>query len=117
MISDVALDILINQVAQGVQEFERIGVAFGAMSEAERRGVIRRISVLALQAGAHDADVAPSIVMSGVRLTRTAAVLLAKGRVDLQLAKIANLPGAELMDGLRLTVALLAIADQRRRST
>ena len=92
-------------------------VAFAALSEEEERSVLRRVNVLALQAGALDADATAAIVRSGVRPTRTAAVLVAKGPIDIQLAKAATLPQVELSDGLRLAIALLAIADERRRRT
>src|ERR1051325_7164914 len=93
-------DILINQVAQGVRAAAGGGATYDALSEDERRSILRRVNVLALQAGARDADAAAAIARSGVRPTRTAAVLMAAGRVDIQLAKVAMLPAAELSEGV-----------------
>jgi len=110
-------DIEVNQVAQGLREGGDVFAAFAALSDEEKRTVLRRVNVLALQAGALDGDAAAAIARSGVRPTRTAAVLLAKGRIDIQLAKAAMLPQVDLRDALRLAIALLAIADERRRRT
>jgi hypothetical protein len=110
-------DIQVNQAAQGLREVPELLVAFAALSEEEERSVLRRVNVLALQAGARDSDAAAAIVRSGVRPTRTSAVLMAKGPINIQLAKAATLPQAELSDGVRVAIALLAIADERRRRT
>jgi hypothetical protein len=111
------LDIEINQVAQGLKEMSEFLATVESLAEEEERSILRRVIALALQAGAADGDVAAALDRCGVRATRTTAVLLAKGRIDIQLAKISALPRAELHDGLRLSMALLAIADDRRRRT
>ncbi len=114
-IPDRELDIQINQIAQGFKPAAELRAAFDLMSDGERRSVLRRINALSLQAGAMDADVPDAIKRSGVRPGRTSAALLSKGRIGLQLAKVATLPSSELDDALRLTITLLEIADARRR--
>ena len=115
MNSQTELDIFLNQAAQGICDPSSLVVTFAAFSEDEKRSALRRANLLAGQAGARDSDVPEAVIRSGVWPTRTAAVLLAKGRLDLQLAKISTLPAAELHDALKLAIALLAIADRRRR--
>lgn len=110
-------DIEINQVSQGFRDLAEVLARFEALSDEEQRSVLRRVNVLAIQAGALDEDASEAILRSEVRPTRTSAVVLSKGRIDLQLAKAASLPRAELSDGFRLAIALLAIADERRRRT
>lgn len=111
------LDILLNRAAQGIDPVPQLVSSFELWAESEQRVVLRRAALLALQAGASAEDAAAAIPASGVKARRTAAVLLARGRLDAQLDKIANLPLTELRDGLLLSMALLAIADGRRRAT
>lgn len=69
-----------------------------------------------LQARAVDEDGPESIRRAGLRQTHTPAVLITRGRIDQQLGKIAALtPVDERRKSFRLLIALLAIADARRR--
>ena len=52
---------------------------------------------------------------AGLRPTHTAAVLIVRGRLAGQLSKIVNLPDEERVKSFRLLVALLGVADKRRR--
>ncbi len=117
MMPQIDMDIWLNQVAQGIHPLAEIVSSFDGWPDDEKRAVLRRANALVLQAGAGASDVALAIAQSGVRRTRTAPVVLTKGRLDIQLAKISNLPAAELRDGLMLAISLLAIADGRRRNT
>ncbi|MEU2117943.1 DUF5958 family protein [Streptomyces sp. NPDC016459] len=57
-----------------------------------------------------------SIRRAGLRPTHTPAVLISRGRIDEQLGKIAGLaPLDERRKAFRLLIAVLAIADARRR--
>lgn len=111
------LDRRLNRVAQGIDPVAQLTSAFDLLGESEQRAVVRRTVLLALQAGAGAEDAPAAILASGVKPRRTAAVLLTKGRLDAQLGKIADLPAAELRDGLLLSMSLLAIADGPRRVT
>ncbi|GIF06910.1 hypothetical protein Asi03nite_44480 [Actinoplanes siamensis] len=81
----------------------------------ERRDVLRELAGYCLQAKAVSEDAAQSIAQSGVKPTATPAVLISRGRLRDQLAKIGNLPEAEMEKSFRILLALLSIADSRRR--
>ncbi|MGX4693523.1 DUF5958 family protein [Streptomyces sp. JNUCC 63] len=69
------------------------------------------------QGGEAVAEDAPeSIRRAGLRPTHTPAVLISRGRIDEQLGKIAGLaPLDERRKAFRLLIAVLTIADARRR--
>jgi len=69
-----------------------------------------------VQARAVTEDGPESIRRAGLRPTHTPAVLIARGPIDQQLGKIAGLtPVDERRKAFRLLVAVLAVADERRR--
>jgi hypothetical protein len=69
-------------------------------------------------ASPHSEDAAKAVAASGLKPTFTPCVLLTTGLgVRHQLAKISNLPGAELGKAFLLPIALLAVADTGRRTT
>ncbi len=111
------LDIRLNRAAQGIDPVAQLASAFDLWPEQVRRDALRRVVLLALQAGARAEDATAAVVTSGVKPRRTAAVLIVKADLGAQLGKIVNLPATELRDGLLLALALLAIADGRRRAT
>lgn len=70
-----------------------------------------------IQARACSEDGPEAIRRSGLRPTHTPAVLITRGSVFHQLGKIASLlPRDERRKAFRLLVAVLAIADERRRA-
>lgn len=111
------LDVRLNRAAQGIDPVAHLAAAFDVWPEQERREAVRRLVLLALQAGARAEDATTALATSGVKPRRTAAVLLVKPGLEAQLGKIANLPETELRDALLLALALLSIADGRRRAT
>ncbi|MFJ4689615.1 DUF5958 family protein [Streptomyces sp. NPDC088789] len=69
-----------------------------------------------VQARAVAEDAQEAIRRAGLRLTHTPAVLISRGRIDEQLGKIAGLaPLDERRKAFRLLIAVLTIADARRR--
>ncbi|MFJ9871315.1 DUF5958 family protein [Streptomyces sp. NPDC101165] len=69
-----------------------------------------------VQARAVAEDGPENIRRAGLRPTHTPAVLITRGRTDQQLGKIARLtPADERHKAFRLLIAVLAIADERRR--
>lgn len=56
-----------------------------------------------------------SIEKAGLRPTFTPAVLIVRGRITEQLAKVVGLPQDERVKSFRLLIALLGVADGRRR--
>lgn len=111
------LDVWLNRAAQGLEPLAQVASTFALLSESDQRHAIRRAGLLALQAGPSAEDSIAAVAASGVKPARTAAVLLVRGTLDAQIAKIAALPPTELRDGILLSIALLAIADGRRRAT
>ncbi|MBK8252959.1 MAG: hypothetical protein IPK82_09850 [Polyangiaceae bacterium] len=115
--SSIELDILINQVAQGHVGALNAWSEISTLSMEEIRGALRRVNALAQQAGIVESDIPEALMKSGVKPTRTAAVLVQKGSLGVQLARITTLPNADLRDGWLISLALLSIADARRRAT
>ena len=106
----------LNQLAQGLLKIED-GVAEFVNEDADRRrATLRKLIAFALQAGVKPADTRPGIERAGIKATDTPSVLISKGAIQVQLAKIANLPESESVKSFRLLVALFAIADERRRN-
>jgi Family of unknown function (DUF5958) len=110
-------EILLNQLAQGIRSMEAGNEWFAGLPVEQRLEVLRTLSHMALQAGARGEDVAPAIKRATLRASHTPCVLLLKGRLAGQLAKVLALPPPEYEKAFALLLALFAIADQRRRAT
>ena len=107
---------LLNELSQEIIPLSDGLVWFGELSPEERRAVIRELAVLCIQAGAVTEDVAASILRAKVKRTVTPAVLLSRGSLIEQLAKVGNLPDDEMEKSFKILIALLSIADARRRN-
>ena len=90
---------------------------FAGLSTEYKRKVLRWTNAVISQARPQPDDAVSAIAVSGLKSTLTPCVLLSKPNIGLQLAKIANLPETELINAFRLLIALLAVADQRRRES
>lgn len=109
--------IFVNQMAQGIVEIGDGERWFSAFDSESKRGVLREVNAMILQAHPTQEDAMSTIAASGLKETLTPCVLLSKPNIKVQLAKLANLPEAELTNVLKLLVRLLGIADKRRRGT
>ncbi len=109
--------ILINQMAQGIVEIDEGEQWFSAHDLESKRGMLREVNVMILQAHPTPDDAISAIAASGLNDTLTPCVLLLKPGIKVQLAKLANLPEPELANVLKLLVGLLGVADKRRRET
>lgn len=108
--------VILNELAQGHRPVAD-GIAwFEALPSDWQYDVLWKLAAFCTQAGANSEDAAESIRRAGIRPTYTPAVLIAQGRLRGQLAKIVNLPEDERLKSFRLLVALLSIADGRRRT-
>ncbi|MCG8968827.1 MULTISPECIES: DUF5958 family protein [Streptomyces] len=109
-------DVLLNELAQGLRPMSE-GIAwFDGLDQEEQSEVLLFLCHHCVQARAAAEDVPESIRRAGLRPTHTPAVLISRGRIDQQLGKIAGLaPLDERRKAFRLLVAVLAIADARRR--
>lgn len=111
-------EILVNQLAQRVVEMKVGESWFAGLRESTQRSVLRELNVFIVNASPHSEDAANAVALSGLKSTFIPCVLLTTGpSLQHQLAKISNLPRAELGKAFPLLIALLAVADTRRRTT
>nr|WP_280900806.1 DUF5958 family protein [Streptomyces sp. SAI-133] len=76
---------------------------------------MRDLAGFCIQARATSEDGPESIRRAGIRPTHTPAVLITRGHLTEQLAKIIKIPPDERVKAFRLLIALLGVADDRRR--
>jgi len=114
---DIDHEILVNQMAQGIVQFGDGERCFSTLDLNSKRGMLREINAMILQAHPKPEDAISTIAASGLKETLTPCVLLSRPDIKAQLAKLANLPEPELINAFRLLVHLLGIADKRRRET
>lgn len=88
---------------------------FAALSAEKKQVVLCQLASMFQQAGATVHEVNGAIALSGLKASFTPCVLMARGRVSIQAAKVISLPGYEWEKAFRLFLALLAISDARRR--
>ncbi|MGH3379699.1 MAG: DUF5958 family protein [Actinoallomurus sp.] len=88
----------------------------GALADNEQLNTLRELAAFCLQAGATSQDAQDSIRRAGIRPAHTPAVLITRGTLHGQLAKITNLPRNERTKAFTLLIAMLSIADERRRT-
>ena len=89
---------------------------FGSLDGAEQFEVPCGLAGFCIQARALIEDRPEAIRKAGIRPTRTPVVLIIWGHLTEQLTKIINLPQDERVKAFRLLVALLGVADERRRA-
>lgn len=109
-------EIILNGLSQSRRQLADGISWFSGLPVEERRLAIRKLSAFILQAHATPEEVDKSIRLSGVKATMTPAVLLARGPLSEALAKVGNLPEAEMEKSFRVLISLLSVADARRRS-
>ncbi|MEF9902054.1 DUF5958 family protein [Streptomyces hirsutus] len=109
-------DVMLNKLAQGLRPMAQGIEWFDGLSSEEQSETLRFLRHHCVQARAVIEDGPESIRRAGLRPTHTPAVLITRGRIDRQLGKIASLaPLDERRKAFRLLIAVLAIADERRR--
>ncbi|MFK0050014.1 DUF5958 family protein [Streptomyces sp. NPDC090741] len=110
-------DVLLNELAQGLLPMAQGLEWFDGLSTQEQSETLLFLCHHCIQARAVTEDGPESIRRAGLRPTHTPAVLITRGPVYQQLGKIAGLtPLDERRKAFRLLVAVLAIADERRRT-
>ncbi|MEU7648759.1 DUF5958 family protein [Streptomyces huasconensis] len=108
--------VILNELAQGLRPMPQGIEWFEGLSTEDRSNTLRLLSQFCIQARATAEDAPESIRRAGLRATHTPAVLITRGRIDQQLGKIAALtPHDERLKSFRLLIAVLAVADERRR--
>ncbi|MEU0990116.1 DUF5958 family protein [Streptomyces sp. NPDC005953] len=109
-------DVLLNELAQGLRPMSEGIDWFDGLGQEAQTETLLVLRHHCLQARAVAEDATESIRRAGLRPTHTPAVLISQGRIDGQLAKIAALaPLDERRKAFKLLIAVLAIADARRR--
>ncbi|QDY77581.1 DUF5958 family protein [Streptomyces qinzhouensis] len=108
--------IVLNELAQELRPMSQGIEWFESLSTEERSDALLLLSQFCIQARATTEDGVEGIRRSGLRATHTPAVLIVRGRIDQQLGKIVGLtPHDERLKSFRLLIAVLALADGRRR--
>ncbi|MCW6052758.1 DUF5958 family protein [Lyngbya sp. CCAP 1446/10] len=113
---NLADEIAINQIQQELISQQDATNWFLSFPTETQQDILQRLSYMALQAGARETDVSLAIAKSKFRPTYTPCVLLSKGRLKEQMAKLLKLPDSEFIKAFFLLISLLAIADARRYS-
>jgi hypothetical protein len=88
---------------------------FDAMKDSEQVAVLEEIAGYCIQARAITDAVSEATRRAGLWPTYTPVVLAARRQLHAQLPKIAGLPSDERRKAFRLLIALLVVADERRR--
>ncbi|WP_409239550.1 DUF5958 family protein [Streptomyces sp. PA5.6] len=109
-------DVLLNELAQGLRPMSEGIEWFDALGQEEQSVVLLCLRHHCVQARAVSGDAPESIRRAGLRPTHTPALLISRDRIDEQLGKIAGLrPRDERRKAFRLLIAVLHVADARRR--
>ncbi|MFF7590496.1 DUF5958 family protein [Kitasatospora purpeofusca] len=108
--------MVLNELAQGMRPLDQGVNWFESLIDTEQFEVLRDLAGFCIQARALIEDGPESIRRAGIRPTHTPAVLITRGHLAEQLTKIINLPQDERVKTFRLLVALLGVADERRRA-
>ena len=111
---NLADEITINQIQQELISQEDAKNWFLSFPTEYQQEILQRLSYMTLQAGAREEDVSLAIAKSKLRPTYTPCVLLSRGRLKEQMAKLLKLPPSEFIKTFFLLMSLLAIADARR---
>ncbi|MER7108836.1 DUF5958 family protein [Streptomyces sp. NPDC000229] len=107
--------VMLNELAQGLRPIGQGVDWFEALTTEGQFEVLRDLGGHCIQARATEEDGPESVRLAGIRPTHTPAVLITRGQLAGQLTKIINLPQDERVKAFRLLVALLGVADKRRR--
>jgi len=111
---NLADEITLNKIQQELISQEDAKKWFLRFPTEYQQEILQRLSYMTLQAGAREEDVSLAIAKSKLRPTYTPCVLLSRGRLKEQMAKLLKLPPSESIKTFFLLVSLLAIADARR---
>jgi hypothetical protein len=107
--------VVVNEPAQGLRPIGQGVEWFEALPAQEQFEVLRDLGGHCIQARATVEDGPESVRLAGIRPTHTPAVLITRGQVAGQLTKSINVPQDERVKAFRLLVAMLGVADKRRR--
>jgi hypothetical protein len=117
------LDIYLNQLAQGVKPLSAGEQWFLQLPEEAQVDALRRLASHAMQAGAVGNDVAAAVSASGLKSSYTPCSMLtahtkdqlASSALRVAMSRVIALPAPERRKTFLLLIALLSVADRRRR--
>jgi hypothetical protein len=109
--------VRLNQFAQGIQPVAAAKEWFVGLSGDQKLSILHALASMVQQAHPLPADVPVAIAKAGLKATHTPSVLMSRGSVAPQLARVIALPEPEHVKAFLLFLALLGISDARRRST
>ena len=119
-------DIYLNKVSQGLEPLAGAIDWLLRLPETRQLEILRSLAGMISQAGIVGTDVDPAIARAGLKSTFTPCRVLSAAvtrqpignrELSRSLWTAANLPAAERVKTFRLFVALLDIADSRRKAT
>jgi hypothetical protein len=112
------LDIKINKIAQKIIPMGE-GLAWFQNQMLKDTGseILQQLSIFIQQAHPTSEEIDNAIEFSELRPTFTPCVLVKSKAMKEALSKIVNLPKDEQLKSFKLLIALLSIADERRRNT
>lgn len=122
---NIDIEILLNQLAQGIKPIELGKKWFSNLSVSEQQEILSYLSSLITQAGAVGNDVQCAITQAQLKDTLTPCVLLLQAKrndplgsngLRQLLAKVIILPPDEYGKSFLLFISLLGVADLRRRN-
>ena len=109
----VEIQILLNQIAQGVRY---VGDAEELLNDTHSADILwSSLTWMVCQAHPTREDVEVAISESGLKPTYTPCVLLLKDQRQFQIQKIITLPEDEWAKSLRLLIGAFRVSDARRR--
>jgi len=107
----------LNQIAQGLLPWSSGVSWFTGLSSSDKSVVLRDLARIANQAHPRAEEVEPAMRLAGLKRTFTPCVLVSKGpSPEKTFHKILSLPETEWEKSFQLLLALLSIADARRRT-
>lgn len=117
------LDIYLNQLAQGVKPLPAAEQWFLQLPEQAQVDALRRLASHAMQAGAVGGNVDAAVSASGLKSSYTPCSMLAAHTKDqkassalrVAVSRVIALPAPERRKIFLLLIALLCVADRRRR--
>ncbi|MBD0342699.1 MAG: hypothetical protein ICV61_18040, partial [Microcoleus sp. Co-bin12] len=103
---NLADEITLNKIQQELISQEDAKKWFLRFPTEYQQEILQRLSYMTLQAGAREEDVCLAIAKSKLRPTYTPCVLLSRGRLKEQMAKLLKLPPSEFIKTFFLLMSL-----------
>jgi len=107
MTDRMEIEIELNRISQGYTSGGEGLKWFGNFAESSKRDILRVLVHMALQARARSEDVSIAIQQTGLKPTCTLFAMLARGAINIQLAKAVQLPQEELGRLFELLIRLM----------